>query len=657
MTPEGLRAALPVTWGALLARYGTPTEVQLAAAEPLLAGRDALLVAPTAAGKTVAYLAPLVERVRPGDAPRLLVISPTRALVNDLHRRIEVPLDRLGIASGRWTGDHHDGGRLQPVTVLTPEALDARVSRDPAALAEVRAIVLDELHVVDGTARGDQLRVLLGRLRWQLRARGLQVAAASATVADADGMANRYLVDPAVVRVGDRRPVRARVVEAEGPQAVHEALVEAGRLGLHKILVFVRSREDVETYAAACRGRAPWGDAVFAHHGSLSRTFRLRVEQAFRTRPAALCFATGTLELGIDIGDIELVALVGIPTDLESFLQRVGRGARRSPESAVLCLAGGPLEAQAFRALLRAQAEGTWLEDPYAFRPGVLVQQAVSLAHENPAGWVSAAALHARLDPALRAAWPEERLARVLEVASLHGLLAGGGPRFGVGDRAQAHWTRGRLHANLADRPGVEIRDSMTGEAVGTVLAPDGASVQLGGRGRHILRSDDRAVPTAAAEGAELASFTTSRGRPPVSRALALHLLGAWGVPVPSHLFAGGPVLVHGLGSAGAALLDVVLRDARVKVRRMGPLAVVLRDWPRAWPGPSSVEPSLAKHHAGIGAQLELGAWHHLLPEQEQREAVRAAAPVDAVMALLARGNLPGPLASHAGDLGELAWW
>lgn len=650
----GLRAALPRTWDALLARHGRPTAVQLAAAPVLLGGRDALVCAPTAAGKTLAYLAPLVEQVvPPGEGPaRLLVVAPTRALVNDLVRRIAGPLGRMGVRVGRWTGDHHDGGRPQPVTVLTPEALDARLARDPRALRAVEALVLDELHVLDGTVRGDHLRVVARRLRVERRDETgplpLQVVAASATVADPRGLAGRYLPGAVVVQAGEARPARVRICRGRGSEAVAAHLEQAVRDGFRKVLLFVDSRSGVEELAQALRGRPPFGGAVLAHHGSLSRRARLDAEARFQRAPAAVCVATSTLELGIDIGDIDLVALSGPPSDLAALSQRIGRGRRRGGAHPVLALAEDPLEERLFRVLFALRRDDRWPEEPVTFHAGVLVQQATVLAATRASRTVDAGALARRLPPDLAAEWTPVRLLDLLEAVAAGGWIlptgtrGPGGPRFRLGQRGEELWHRGGLHVNLAEGPQTEVVDALTGQVLARVDEVE-AGASLGGRAVRTLADQGERVVVQAGGGGGSSRFggrSGPRWRPGLSR-LALQGLGLpWRARCRDE--DGATLVVHGLGDAGAFALARVLCRAGVcspgQVRSKGPFGLVLRglpDWSR-WPDPRAVDAFLDDEAEGLGEALGLGPFHPFLPLDEQRRVVAGAVHAEGLRAWLA---------------------
>ena len=159
-------------------RFHSLTEIQRQAIPPILDGRSVLLTAATASGKTEALFAPLVARASASQASstsniRLLVVAPTRALVNDLFARLERPLADLGWQCGRQTSDHRDKRKKPDVLITTPESFDSMLVRDGQSengrfsghlLAHVQGVFIDEVHLFDGTSRGDQLIWLLRRL-------------------------------------------------------------------------------------------------------------------------------------------------------------------------------------------------------------------------------------------------------------------------------------------------------------------------------------------------------------------------------------------------------------------------------------------------------------------------------------------------------------
>ena len=185
-----LKERLPRTWPAFFERHGNFTAIQLATIPPLLEGHNVIVCAPTASGKTEAAMAPLVElhcrhaasgrcwtgaQPRPSSARRahdstglsILYLTPTRALVNDLSARLAHPLQLLRLSIGMRTRDLSTFDPAHPPNVLltTPESADSLLAGHARIFANLRAIVLDELHLLDRTPRGDQVRVILSRLR------------------------------------------------------------------------------------------------------------------------------------------------------------------------------------------------------------------------------------------------------------------------------------------------------------------------------------------------------------------------------------------------------------------------------------------------------------------------------------------------------------
>lgn len=674
MTPHAYRAANPRLYGALIARHGGPNTIQLAVATQLATGNDLLLCAPTASGKTEALLVPLgeahLDQGEPG-RPSLLWVCPTRALVNDLARRLRDPLAQIGSTVGRWTGDAHDGGQLQALTILTPEALDARLSRSPVALDGVGALVLDELHMLDGGPRGDQLRLLVHGLRGRLAAAGrpLQVAAASATVPDPAGLAARYLVEGRVVQAEQKRRLAARIVPDRDPGAVLDHLFGMVREGFRKILLFCDSREQVEQLSAFMLGRPPFGAQVYAHHGSLARTLRLRVEASFRQAPLACCVATSTMEVGLDIGDVDLVGLMGPPPDVSALVQRVGRGGRRGDRSLALVMVEGEIEERIARVLLQAASRGDFLADAPAFHPSVLLQQAVMLAGGRR-GLVDAEALCRRLPAELAQVWTRQRLVDLLGHACDKELLlrVGEGPRCVLGSQGERIWRRGQAHANISGAAMTAVVDRLTGDALGEVAQSAAGDVGLGGRGRRAVLSESGRVVTEAGGGGApaLGSFGGGSG-PRMSGAMARAILADLEIPLPCRArLNGGETLFHGLGSASGWLLAAALKARKRKVRRAGPLAIVFEAAPfadhsdaearDAWPGPSRVELALIDRHPGLARRLQLGPMHTFLPVEEQRHSVADHCRSTAVEAFLARG-LPPLVEPTALELWDAAAW
>ncbi|WBY03142.1 DEAD/DEAH box helicase [Ramlibacter tataouinensis] len=344
-------------------RFGQPTDVQARAWAVTSRGRHALVAAPTGSGKTLAaFLSAIDERVREGlagglaDEVCVLYVSPLKALSNDIRKNLQEPLagirERLatmglpdvGIRAAVRTGDtpaaERERMRRQPphILVTTPESLYILLGSDSgrAMLASVRSVIVDELHAVAGSKRGAHLMLSLERLQ-ALCARPPVRIGLSATVKPLDDMA-RFLVGQRdeAVKIIDAGHVRERDLAIEVPRSPLGAVMAnevwdevydrlAGLVHEHRTtLVFVNQRRTAERVARHLAERV--GEAhVTAHHGSLAREHRLQAEQRLKQGALKALVATSSLELGIDIGDIDLVCQLGSPRGLNPLLQRVGR--------------------------------------------------------------------------------------------------------------------------------------------------------------------------------------------------------------------------------------------------------------------------------------------------------------------------------------------
>src|SRR5947209_11005553 len=181
-----------------------------------------MVCAPTASGKTEAVIAPLIERhCLPGSpCPVILYLTPTKALVNDLAGRLSLPLENLRLSLGVKTRDVVTFRPSQPPDVLitTPESADSLLTTQAQLFANIRAIVIDELHLFDGTPRGDQLRVILNRIR-RIRTyaaerrdspgANIQYAALSASMSQPEAVAARYFPDAQVIEIAGARAIQA----------------------------------------------------------------------------------------------------------------------------------------------------------------------------------------------------------------------------------------------------------------------------------------------------------------------------------------------------------------------------------------------------------------------------------------------------------------
>ncbi len=617
---------LPHTFDAMLARFGRLTEIQARAIEPLLAGRNCVLAAATASGKTEAALAPMLEcylqqrqtensqrpakQIKPikqkagksdllflPTAPaacfvkraRVLYVVPTRALARDMARRLAEPLRKLAISMAVKTGDEPALNPARPPEFLitTPESLDSLLANRPRLLCDVRAVVLDELHLYDDTPRGDQLRILLNRLR-RVRAfacaRGdaaneeVQFCALSATLPDPASVAARYFINPVSIQLTGQRALDAELLPLTGPQSLRQLFATLQERGCKKVLAFCQRRAECEEWAYLLRGSAPFGDEVLVHHASLSARVRHAVEEKFARTGAALCFATATLELGIDIGDVDLILLVGPPDNFGSFLQRLGRGNRRTTRTSVACFYRTPTEQALFRVFLRAARNASGTDNTAAgallrsesggvFRPSVVVQQLCSYLKQTRHGELEPAhAYQLFASPQGEPLLDEQQYAQIVDHLIATGFfLPARGSALRPGPQWQQLYEERTLYSNLADsgRAAVEVIDDITGRRVGALesFAPTGTTFLLGGQARRVVWTQGRrllahAAPDNAAEARAPRWRTRWHGlSPALTQALAQEL----GLPCPG-LAGALPMIVEQPESADERAPDVAGR-------------------------------------------------------------------------------------------------
>lgn len=378
--------------------------LQESAVEPLVAGLDALLLAPTAGGKTEAAIFPLLTRAaqQQWSGTSILYVCPLKALLNNLGPRLATYAQWMGRTAAVWHGDTTPGERRrllaeQPdILLTTPESIEAvlvsRTVDERRLLGSVRAVVVDEIHAFAGDDRGWHLLAVLDRVE-HLTGRQLMRVGLSATVGNPDRLLSWLRGgrpdDPA-------RPARVvrEVDTGSGPQVEvtvdHVASIENAAVmiaALHrgeKRLVFVESKRRAEQLAASLREREV---TTYVSHASLSAGERRQAEEAFAESRDCVIVATSTLELGIDVGDLDRVIQIGAPSRVSSFLQRLGRTGRRSGTTRnclFLCLDGEEL-LQALAVLLLWRRG--WVE-PVVPTPSprhLAVQQVLAIALERRA--------------------------------------------------------------------------------------------------------------------------------------------------------------------------------------------------------------------------------------------------------------------------------
>lgn len=401
-----LKNALARTWDVLLARFGRFTQIQLAAIDPLLNGKNCLLISPTSSGKTEAALAPLLERYLSTKKSlvkqklSILYISPTRALVRDLDVRLQGAMKKLALKMQIKTGDEPSINlkNLPELLITTPESFDSLLVHKPRIAKDIEIVILDEIHLYDNTPRGDQLRILLNRLRKIknfAKAQGdiisdkLQFCAMSATVSEPEKMAARYFENSTIINVLGKRQFSVDLLPLLGEETFIEILNKSKQKDCKKILCFCQKRLETEEWAQKIQNKTIFREYIFIHHSNLDRKARHKVEEAFAKAPVAICFTTSTLELGIDIGDLDLVILVGPPDSTASFLQRIGRANRRTSLIKTVCFYRNTTELALFKVFVQRARDGVNDEVDYFFRPSVIVQQLCSYIKQTHLGEIN----------------------------------------------------------------------------------------------------------------------------------------------------------------------------------------------------------------------------------------------------------------------------
>jgi ATP-dependent Lhr-like helicase len=343
--------------------FDAPTPAQGEAWPAISRGRHTVIAAPTGSGKTLAaFLAVIDQLVREGlerglpDATRVLYVSPLKALSNDIHKNLELPLcgiaDALNehglpsvniralVRTGDTTRTERNRMRREPphILVTTPESLFILLTSDSGRrmLADVRTVIVDEIHAVAANKRGTHLALSLERLQALAQCPLVRIGL-SATQRPVSEIVHFLLGDRredcTVIDSGHMRqrdlaleipasPLEA-VMAGEVWQEVYDRLAELAQQ--HKTtLIFVNTRRLAERAARFLAERLG-EDNVTSHHGSLAREHRLDAELRLKQGELKALVATASLELGIDIGDVDLVCQLGSPRSIAAFLQRVGR--------------------------------------------------------------------------------------------------------------------------------------------------------------------------------------------------------------------------------------------------------------------------------------------------------------------------------------------
>ncbi|WP_131996537.1 DEAD/DEAH box helicase [Acidipila rosea] len=526
--PDTLAWAHPVVQEWFVRRFGTPTEPQEQGWPQIVAGRPVLISAPTGSGKTLAAFLVAIDRLLresiDGSLPaqtQIIYLSPLKALSNDVQKNLEMPLREIQqlamergylcpeIRTAVRTGDTSPAERRMMlkrpphILVTTPESLYILLTSEKsrANLAHVRTVIVDEIHAVADDKRGAHLALTLERLDALVRGENRLSPGAFATgrrdapqriglsatqnpielVAEFLGGERRSEVE--IVQVGQQRVMDLGVEIPSGElssvatnamwDSVYERLAELA-LEHRSTLVFVNTRRMVERLAFAL-GERLGSENVAAHHGSLSRKLRLEAESKLKAGEIRLLVATASLELGIDIGSVDLVCQINSPRAIAVAMQRAGRAGHwrgAIPKARFFATTRDDLMENA--ALLRAMRAGVLDKLEIPSKPlDVLMQQIVAACAAEP--WEEDALFHM-----LRRAQPYHSLSREEfdEVLCLltEGIESSRG-RYG------AYLLRDRVHGRLQARRGARMAAVLNGGTIPdtamfpVILEPEGVQI------------------------------------------------------------------------------------------------------------------------------------------------------------------------------------
>jgi ATP-dependent Lhr-like helicase len=491
-------------------RFGAPTEAQARGWPAIASGRHTLISAPTGSGKTLAAFLISIDRLLQAaihgtlpDVSQVVYVSPLKALSNDVHKNLAVPLQeitelawakgvmvpeiRISVRTGDTPAHERQVTARKPphIWITTPESLYILLTSASGrrGLAGVRTLILDEIHAVADDKRGSHLALSAERL-CALANQPITRIGLSATQRPIEEV-SRFLVgaahiDPdgtprcAIVDTGRRRKVDLQIEmpnDELGPIANHELWDEtisriAALIQEHRTtLVFVNTRRLVERVAHILSQKIG-EESVVAHHGSLSRKTRLKAEERLKKAEVKVCVATASLELGIDVGAVELVCQIGSPRSIGILLQRVGRSGHwlgGIPKGRLFPLTRDELIECAALIYAVRRGELDCLSIP-SWPLDILSQQIVAMCSAEE--WSVA-----DLFRVVRQAYPYRDLPRESFDHVVRMLSEGVSPRLGYRSAMLHH---DRIHGSLRARRGARLAALTSGGAI-----PDNADYQV----------------------------------------------------------------------------------------------------------------------------------------------------------------------------------
>ncbi len=483
---DTIRRRLKHAWTPFFGRFGKLTPVQVETIPTILDGTNVVVASPTATGKTEAVVAPVAEQFlsEKWEGLSVLYIVPTRALANDTLSRVKGPLDDLGIAIALKHGDkpYFSVRRLPNFLIITPESLDSLVCRRPEVFSTLQTVILDEIHLLDNTYRGDQLRFLLRRLERLVMGKTFSVHLLSATLSEPSEIAQRYVDQFEVIKISERRRVDYYLLTS-----FKEVYHLVKKKGWKKLLCFCNMRESVETISSELA--LLWHPyPVVAHHGSLSRRVREEAETVMKESDVAACVATSTLEVGIDIGDIDLIVLAEIPWSISSLLQRIGRGNRREDIIHVVAIVSTEEERKLAKEMLEVAAAGALPTELYEPDKSVVIQQIFSFLYQNPQG-VDEAEILELLSP-----FGAYEVKVILEYLRTKGWIDYRARRWSASTKLMDWGEKGRIHSNIPDEKDYRVVDVDSGKKIGNIAGVFDEVFALGGKVWQVVSVESNTI-------------------------------------------------------------------------------------------------------------------------------------------------------------------
>ncbi|EQD60625.1 DEAD/H associated domain protein, partial [mine drainage metagenome] len=413
------------TFGSFLMGHDDFTEIQKLSIPRIIGRENCLVIAPTGSGKTEAVMLPLIDRVshyKGSTGMQVIYVTPLRALNRDMLKRLTEMCKREGITIGVRHGDTKQSERTKQtraapnIMITTPETLQSiLVNRHfRNALGNVKAIVIDEVHEIYGTKRGAQLSLALERL--DKYSEGFQRLGISATVGNPDVVA-RFLCGSRKCSVISASIKKSIEVKVEMPERSGMSIGDATeKFGLDKqsaarlskmaslikgsksTLIFANTRQVAEAVGSRLKymnNEQSFG-GIGIHHGSLDSNERINIENDFKNRAIKSVIATSSLELGIDIGSVDLVIQYGSPRQTLRLVQRVGRSGHMVGKKSVgVIIASNQIDAIESIAVAENIGEGLIEETKTEMNAlDVLMHQVCGLCLDSPDGIDKAAPKH-----------------------------------------------------------------------------------------------------------------------------------------------------------------------------------------------------------------------------------------------------------------------